>query len=162
MRANPPRETRLFTEWKSQGSNPGPQSVFRNPLLYSSIALVLGAIYVAGVFLFRWEANRAVERRLEDQHRAADAKTAEAMGGNRFDILNFYISPPEIHPGDTAHVCYGVSNAKTVTLDPPAAPMWPAFSRCVPVTPDKDTTYTLSISDGAGHTKTESLQLKVH
>jgi hypothetical protein len=152
----------LFAEWKSSGSNPNARSVFRNPLLYSSVGLLLGIIYVGGFFFFRWEENRAFARQQAEQQSARDAQTVEAMGGDRFDILRLYISPPEVRPGETAHLCYGVSQTKSVTLDPPVAPVWPAFSRCIPVTPDKDTTYTLTADDGAGHTKTSSVSIKVH
>jgi len=84
------------------------------------------------------------------------------MGGNRFDILNFLADPASIQAGERSSLCYSVSNAKSVKLDPPAEPVWPAFYRCVNVSPRKTTTYTLTIEDGAGHTKTASIEVKVH
>jgi len=85
----------------------------------------------------------------------------ETLGGNKFDILNFYASPGKIRRGESAQLCYGVSNAKTVRLDPPAGDVWPSYSRCFDVTPSKDTTYTLTADDGQGNTKTASLTIEV-
>ncbi len=36
-----------------------------------------------------------------------------------------------------------------------------SYSQCVDVTPTKDTTYTLTAEDAAGHVKTETLTVKV-
>ena len=55
----------------------------------------------------------------------------------------------------------GVANAKTVKLEPQENPVWPSYSRCVDVKPTKTTTYTLTIDDSAGNTKTQSLEVKV-
>ena len=55
-----------------------------------------------------------------------------------------------------------VANAKTVTLEPQSNPVWPSYARCVDVAPTKTTTYTLTISDAAGHTKSQSLTVTVH
>jgi len=40
-------------------------------------------------------------------------------------------------------------------------PVWPAFSRCVHVSPRKTTTYTLTIEDGVGHTKSATVEVLV-
>jgi hypothetical protein len=66
-----------------------------------------------------------------------------------------------IHKGDTAQLCYGVANAKTIKLEPQSNPVWPSYSHCVDVSPAKTTTYTLTVSDSTGNTKSESLQLRV-
>jgi len=65
------------------------------------------------------------------------------LGGNRFEILHFYASPGVIRRGQTAQLCYGVSGAKTVRLEPQPNAVWPSFSRCVDVSPSKDTSYTV-------------------
>jgi hypothetical protein len=84
------------------------------------------------------------------------------LGGNRFDILNFYASPPAIQRGDSVQLCYGVSNAKEVRLEPnPEAGVWPSFSRCITVSPKKSTTYTLTAVDAAGNSKAATLEVKV-
>ncbi len=83
------------------------------------------------------------------------------MGGKELAIQNFYASPGTIRRGETVQLCYGVANAKTVKLEPQSNPVWPSYSRCVDVTPTKSITYTLTIADAAGNTKTQSLQVKV-
>ena len=84
------------------------------------------------------------------------------MGGNRFDILDYAASPGTIHAGESSSLCYSVSNAKTVNIEPQTEePVWPAFSRCVHVSPRKTTTYTLTIGDSAGHTKTAVVEVSV-
>ena len=95
------------------------------------------------------------------QQRESDAAAVEELGGSDFKIIAFYASPGLIHRGETVDMCYGVSNAKTVKLEPQENPVWPSYSRCVDVKPTKTTIYTLTIDDGAGNTKTQSIEVKV-
>ncbi len=60
-------------------------------------------------------------------------------------IMNFYASPPSIHKGEEALLCYGVENAQWVKLDPPVEKLTPSFTRCFSVKPEKTTRYTLSV-----------------
>lgn len=129
-------------------------------------ALILGAVlgYVGWVFYSRWEQNSAFERRAAAKA-AAQRENAEAafegMGGNSFAILRFYTTPSSIKSGYESELCYGVSNAKTVSISPPVGDVWPAFNHCVSVRPRKTTTYTITIADAAGHTKSETTTLEV-
>jgi len=93
--------------------------------------------------------------------RESDATAIEQLGGNEFKIIAFYASPGFIHRGDTVDMCYGVSNATTVKLDPPEANVWPSANRCMQVTPKKTTTYTLTIDDGKGKTANQQLTITV-
>jgi hypothetical protein len=155
----------VLTEWKSAGSNPGPRSVFRNPLVYTTTLLVIGALYAGGVLFFRWENNRDADRRAAEenaQQKAVSAQRAyDSLGGSQFAILNFYATPSSIHPGEATQLCYGVSNAKEVKLDPPVASVWPSATRCVPASPRKETTYTLTAVDAQGNTKTATVKVQV-
>ena len=148
-------------------ANPDPdeKSVFKNPLIYSSAFVVLVGFIVGGIMLFRWLDNRDIDRRAA-QERAAkqremDRLAIEQLGGKEFAILNLYASPSTIRRGESSQLCYGVSNAKTVKLEPQSNPVWPSASRCVDVSPAKDTTYTLTIQDAAGNTKTATVEVKV-
>jgi hypothetical protein len=155
----------MLTEWKSAGSNPGPRSFFRSPLVYTSTLLLIGALYAGGVLFFRWESNRDADRRAAEEdarQKAASAQRAyDSLGGNQFAILNFYATPKEIHSGEATQLCYGVSNAKELKLDPPAATVWPSVGRCVAASPRKETTYTLTAVDAQGNTKTATLIVQV-
>lgn len=135
---------------------------FRNPLLYSTAILVIVAGVVGWNFYSRWSENRAFAERAAEQTREQDQHIVEAMGGDTLAILNFYVTPMSIHAGESAEICYSVANAKQVTLDPPAGPVWPSYSRCVDASPRADTTYTLTAVDAAGKTKTAKITLRVH
>jgi hypothetical protein len=137
------------------------KTFFGKYLAISSVVLLLAAGYVGWIFYSRWKDNRALEEKAAAQRRAQDARTFEGMGGNRFEILGLYANPASIHAGDTADICYSVSNAKTVKLEPQTHEVWPAFSHCVQVSPRKTTVYTFTAEDGAGHTKTEQVTVEV-
>jgi hypothetical protein len=145
--------------------NRKPLSGFRNPLLYTSTLLVLAFVYVGGTFYLRRERNREIEQRAADasaaRKRADDAHTVEQLGGNEFKILNFYATPGSVHRGEAVQLCYGVSNAKTVKIEPQTNPVWPSFSRCVEVTPTTNTEYTLTAEDGHGNSKTSAVTVEV-
>ena len=145
-------------------SDPAPETRtgFAKYLIFSSAVLLLAGLYVGWIFLSRWQANQALEEKAATQRRAQDRQTFEMMGGDRFEILGFYADPGSIRAGETAELCYSVSNAKSVTLEPQSEPVWPAFSRCVHVSPHKTTTYTLTAGDAAGHTKSAAIQVEVH
>lgn len=141
------------------------KSVFKNPLLYSSIAVGVAALIVGWILFSRWNENREIERKTAQERtetqRKDDSVTLEQLGGKELAIQNFYASPGIVKRGQPAQLCYGVANAKTVKLEPQSNPVWPSYSRCVDVTPKKDTIYTLTIDDGAGHTQSQNLEVKV-
>jgi hypothetical protein len=113
----------------------------------------------------RWQENRSIEKRAKDERnqkqQEQDRIALEQLGGKELAIQNFYASPGEIRRGETVQLCYGVANAKTVKLEPQSNPVWPSYARCVDVSPIKSTTYTLTIADAAGNTRTQSLEVKV-
>ncbi len=93
-------------------------------------------------FFSRWQENHRINHRIEqralDKKRAENQRTVEMFGGDRFEILHFHASPGIIRRGETAQLCYGVSNAKTVRLEPQSDAVRPSFSRCLDVAPSKD------------------------
>jgi hypothetical protein len=129
---------------------------------------VLAAIviaYTAFVFWSRWQENQDIAAKQKTAQGAAqrDAaeKSVEVLGGSEFKIISFYAMPGRIQRGDTVDMCYGVSNAKSVKLDPPVANVWPSVDRCMQVSPKKTTTYTFTADDGRGNTKTAQLTIEV-
>jgi hypothetical protein len=129
---------------------------------YTWIVVGVAVLFAAGVIFTRWREERAARERALDKQHEEDKRVVEMLGGKRFEILNFYATPPGVKRGESAELCYGVANAKSVRLEPQSAEVWPSYSRCVYVTPEKDTTYTLTIDDGAGHTKSASVTLRVY
>jgi hypothetical protein len=142
------------------------KSPWKNPFLYSGAVLACVAIYVGFVLFTRYESNRDFERRdaaqKAEQQREDDRRAVEQLGGSELAIRSLYVSPPAIHRGEKAQLCYDVANAKTVTLDPPDGEVWPSHSRCVDLAPKTTTTYTLTIRDATGKTATQSVELQVH
>ena len=106
---------------------PQPKSLFKNPLLYSLAAIAVALVAVVGILLSRWQENRSIERRAREQRTAKqkeqDRITLEQLGGKELAIQTFYASPAVIHRGQATQLCYGVANAKTVTLEPQSNPM---------------------------------------
>ena len=90
-----------------------------------------------------------------------DRKVVEMLGGDELKILSFYVIPGAIRAGGHANICYGVNGARKVRLEPPVENVYPALTRCVQVSPRRDTEYKLVAEDGAGHTVSQSFVLKV-
>ncbi len=130
----------------------------------SAAVLAIALIYVLWVFWSRARQNRAFEQKAAAEaaeQRARDEQAFQGMGGSSFAILSFFASPPSISRGDESELCYSVSNAKTVAIEPPVGDVWPAFDHCVSVRPSKTTTYKITIADAAGHTKSTTTTLDV-
>jgi hypothetical protein len=145
--------------------SPSPKSVFKNPLLYSSIVLGIAILVVGWILYSRWADNRRIEARLAEERaekqRESDRQALEQFGGKELAIQNFYVSPGVIHPGESARLCYGVANAKTVKIEPETEPVWPSYGHCLNVSPKKDTTYTLAATDAEGKSVTQSVEVQV-
>jgi hypothetical protein len=142
-----------------------PFSGFRNPLIYTSVITVVALIYVGVTLLSRRQETRDLEEQAKAKQRQTqlqqDRQTVESLGGDRFDILSFYVLPGHIHRGDETHLCYGVSNAKSVQIDPPVGDLWPSSNRCLGIFPKKDSTYTLTTQDKTGNRKTATATVVV-
>jgi hypothetical protein len=148
----------------SSAPAPDEKPVWKNPFVYSGSILFIVAIYVGWIVFSRWNENRQIEQRARDaaaqKQQEQDRRTVEQMGGSDLAIQSFY-GTPQIHRGDSAQLCYGVANAKKVTLEPQSGPVWPSYSRCIDVTPSKTTAYTLTASDDAGHSASQTFTVKV-
>ena len=155
----------MLTDAPVPQPSPKTKSAFKNPLLYSSMLVGIVLLFVVWTLFSRWQDNHAMERRAREeksrQQLESDRVTLERLGGKELAIQNFYASPGAIRRGESVQLCYGVANAKTVTLEPQPNAVWPSYARCVSVSPERTTTYTLTISDASGNTKTQSLQVTV-
>ncbi|HEY7825227.1 MAG TPA: hypothetical protein VIC00_00295 [Candidatus Acidoferrales bacterium] len=134
---------------------------FRRFFAVWTVAFFVALAYVGWVFLSRSRENHEIEERAAARSRAQDARTVESLGGNNFDILSFYASPGAIRRGQSTDLCYAVSNAVSVALEPQSNPVWPSYSRCVTVSPRKTTTYTFTAKDSQGNVKTSTLTVEV-
>jgi hypothetical protein len=149
-----------------QPDPPPSKPILKNPTVYSFIALAIVVLVVGWILVSRWLENRGIERRAREERtlkqQEQDRITVEQLGGKELAIQNFYATPGVVRRGETVQICYGVANAKTVALEPQSNPVWPSYARCVDVKPTKTTTYTLTIADASGNTKTQTLEVKVH
>src|SRR5580692_3132428 len=57
-------------------------------------------------------------------------------------ILRFYASVGVVLTGESAQLCYGVENAKSVHISPPLPGVYPSARRCLQVVPEHTTHYT--------------------
>jgi hypothetical protein len=141
------------------------KSLLKNPLVYSSAVLAAALLTVVYVMISRWQDARSRERQAAqeraEKQQEQDKMAVEQLGGKDFAILSFYASPPTVRRGESTQLCYGVSNAKKVRLEPQTQPVWPSVARCVDVSPSKSTTYTLTIEDAAGRTQSQNIDVKV-
>jgi hypothetical protein len=141
------------------------KSILKNPLLYSSAVLLIALTIVAFVMFSRWQDRRNIDRLAAKAHaekqREADRLAVEQLGGKEFAIVSFYASPKSIRRGESAQLCYDVTNAKAVRLEPQTEEVWPSTARCVDVKPLKSTTYTLTIENAAGKTESQQVEVKV-
>lgn len=76
-------------------------------------------------------------------------------------ITEFYASPPELARGEKTLLCYGVEHAKSVWLSPPRQELFPSPNRCIEVTPEKTTTYTLTAQNDRGQSATQAVTISV-
>jgi hypothetical protein len=140
------------------------KSPLRNPLTYTS-ALVLGvAFYTGWIFYSRRRESKAYDERVRSertrQQREQDQAAIAQLGGRELTIELLYATP-EVPRGETAQICYGVANAKSVTLEPQNNPVWPSHNRCVDVKPAKTTAYTLTATGADGKTVSGEVTVRV-
>src|ERR1700730_13000221 len=114
---------------------PEKKSPLKNPYLYSLFLILIVLIYLGYTFYSRRESNREFEKQREEksteQRREDDRRAIEQLGGSELAVQSLYVAPASIHRGEKAQLCYNVSNAKTVVLDPPEGNVWPSHFRCI-------------------------------
>lgn len=124
------------------------------------VLLVLG--YSGWVVYERRTANRRIEADAQERRAAQDREILEKLGSGRLKILMFYANPGIVKRGETTLLCYGVSNAKAVRIEPKVEGVGPAISRCVEAVPRSDTTYTLFAEGQDGSKETSSIEVSVN
>jgi Ca2+/Na+ antiporter len=141
---------------------PRPDSPLRKALVLMSVTLIVAALYVAYIFYSRYESNRQAQRALDAKKQEAQKKSAEQIfGSGEIRFTTFSASDGLLKRGKTTELCYGVINAASVKLDPPVEETKPSYHHCLEIAPKKTTRYTITATDRAGHTKSESLEVRV-
>jgi hypothetical protein len=136
-------------------------SLLRRLLPFLAVAVVAAVLYDAWTFYSRWSYARHAEQARQQQEASDARKTIEMLGGGQLKILDFYASPAAVKRGGQTMLCFGVSGAKSVRIEPPIEDVHPALSHCMQVSPGADTEYKLIAEDAAGHRETQSVAVKV-
>ena len=143
-----------------------PEKASRSPLQallpYTTVAVVIAALYVAWTFYSRYESNRKAEQAIQAQKDAARKQIVEQVyGSGEIKFSTFSADSGVLKRGESTQLCYGVENAKTVKIDPPIEQAKPTYYHCVEITPKTTTTYTITAQDAKGNSKSESLTVQV-
>lgn len=76
-------------------------------------------------------------------------------------IVRFFATTGALFAGETAKLCYGVENARTVKLSPEMDRVPPSPGRCIEVHPEHTTHYTLQAEGFDGRIAIRSLTIPV-
>jgi hypothetical protein len=133
----------------------------RKLLKWTWIPVLLVFAYSGWVLYQRKADNERIAAEAERQRADADRKIVEKLGSGRLKILMFYANPPVIRSGEKTLLCYGVSNATAVRIEPNVDGVGPAISRCVEAHPRADTTYTLTAEGPANSRETGTVAVTV-
>jgi hypothetical protein len=125
------------------------------------IFILIAALYVAWIFYSRWSEAHDAQRAAATREVELARKDVELNGGTQLKVTMFYSSTDVVGKGQPVQLCYGVVNAKNVAINPPVGELWPSANRCVEVSPKKNTTYTLTADDGAGHSDKKQVSVQV-
>jgi hypothetical protein len=142
-------------------SDGGFVQIVRRLLPFTSVLLVIAVLYVGWVFYSRWSAQRELTREHSDAAAERARADYELSGGSELKILALYATPGVVNAGQTSQLCYSVANAKAVSFEPKVDGVWPSRSRCVDISPKRDTIYVLTAQDDRGHRETAQIKVLV-
>jgi len=131
-------------------------------LPYTTVAVILAALYVGWTFWSRHQETKAAVEAAEQKKAQAQKDVYDQISQHgELSFTTFESADGLLKPGQTTQLCYGVVNAKTIKLDPPVEDIKPSFRHCLDISPKRTTTYTITADDGTGHTKSASLTVRV-
>ncbi len=93
--------------------------------------------------------------------RAPQPKPKQAAPPPEIHVTQFYASPAAVPRGEVTNLCYGVENAQSVRIEPPAGDTWPSPNRCVQTHPNRTTTYRLVASRSGAPDVVRSVTVQV-
>ena len=134
--------------------------VLRQAKIPLRVAVVIALAYLLYVFLARHSAGK----RFSEQPKASDAATSAfdaAYGGTDVKILQFYARDGVLNEGKSTLICYGVLNAKSMTIEPPLSGVGVSLNRCVEAAPKRNTTYVLTAEGENGKTVSASFTIRL-
>jgi hypothetical protein len=149
------------------GAAPEPSNRPKSPLAvllpYTTVGVLLAALYVAWTFYSRHESTRKAEEAAQMEKERARKRVVDQVYGSgevRFSI--FSAGSAAVRRGERTQLCYGVVNANTVKIEPSVGEeLKPTYRHCIEIRPPKTTTYTITASNEKGESKSESLTVQV-
>ncbi|MBV8866742.1 MAG: hypothetical protein JO210_15215 [Acidobacteriaceae bacterium] len=140
----------------------GPGSALGKLLPVTTVGVLIAALYVAWTFYSRHQSDVAAQQAAAAKEQARREQTVHTVfGSGEILFSTFSADSGLLRRGEHTQLCYGVENAKTVKLDPPVSEIKPSYRNCIEIAPKATTTYTITADDGKGHTKAESLTVRV-
>lgn len=137
-------------------------SLLRRILPFTSVGVIIAALYVAWTFYSRYESNQQAMQRIQAEREASRKRVVDQIyGSGEIRFSTFGADNGFLKRGETTELCYGVLNAKNVKVDPPIGETKPSYHHCIEIAPKKTTTYTITADDGSGHSKSESITIHV-
>lgn len=131
-------------------------------LPFTTVGVIIAALYVGWTFYSRYQSNKEAMQRIQAEREAARKRVVDQIyGSGEIRFTTFGADSGLLKPGEKTELCYGVVNAKNVKVDPPVGETKPSYHHCIEIAPKKTTTYTITADDGAGHSKSESLTIRV-
>ena len=140
-----------------------PGAGLRKLLPFTTIGVFAAALYVGYIFYSRRQSEVAAQQAAAAKQHDAQQRVVDAVYGNGEILFSTFSSDrARLKRGEHTQLCYGVTNAKTVTLDPPVGEtLKPAYRKCVEIAPTKTTEYKITATNAKGESKTEKLTVQV-
>jgi len=149
-------------ETSSDGARESRLAAMLRPVLpWMTAAIVMAALWTAWVLWNRHNETSEAEQAASERQAENNREILDRLGGDKLTVLSFYASPGAIHRGTHVSLCYGVSNAVSVTIDPDLGVWKPALSRCIDLEPRHTTAYTLTAKNARGQTVTATANVTV-
>jgi hypothetical protein len=125
------------------------------------IPILAAVLYLGWVFGIQRNGFGIGSPALQATNTAAKKEFDRTYSGDAAKIINFYPRDSVLVEGNKTVLCYGVTNAKSVKIDPPVDGVSPALSRCVEVEPKRETQYTLTATGADGRTVSQSTTIQI-
>ncbi len=149
---------------------PAPQEPRREPgsglskiLPFTTVGVIIAALYVAWIFYSRHQSDVEAAKAAEAKQQEQRERTVKAVFGNGEILFStFSADKGLLKRGEKTLLCYGVENATKVTIEPPVSgELKPTYRNCLDIAPKATTTYKITAYNAKGDSKSESLTVRV-
>jgi hypothetical protein len=125
------------------------------------VAAAIALAYLLYVFLERHNTEKRFSAQRTTPDAAATSAFDAAYGGTGVKILQFYARDGVLNEGQSTLICYGVLNARSMTIEPPLSGVGVSLNRCVEAAPKRNTTYVLTAEGENGKTVSASFTIRL-